>query len=194
MPVALKVTITCMAMLAVPAAAQPIQRAGQPAAPYTDSHSGMTFPAEVGTFRRINLTRGPGPRDMHAFYMHLDEAGRVSASVFLTDMTAMRPKLAQPCAAYEDASRSAAQMAHPGLLNPRVAPVMPGFSGAIGTGFTQSWSEPNGTAWISDKLHYCRDDGRWAVEYQFFYPAAMDGAVALETAFLSGFAWSVAQQ
>lgn len=188
---ALKLAVLCVFM-AASAAAQPIQRAGQSAARYTDSHSGMTFPAEVGTFKRINLSRGPGPRDMHAFYMHLDAEGRVSASLFLTDITAMRPKVAQPCATYEDASRMAAQMAHPGLLNPKVAPLVAGFSGAIGTGFTQSWSEPNGTAWISDKLHYCRDDGRWAVEYQFFYPAAMDGAAVLVSGFLKDFAWSVA--
>lgn len=186
---ALKFSLLCL-LLAAPAAAQPIQRAGAPATLYTDASSGMTFPAQVGGFRRISLTRGPAPGDMHAFYMHAGEGGRMSARAFLTDLKSLR--LAQPCATHEDLSRVSAQMAHPGRLRPKPVPPLPGFAGMTGTGFSQSWSEPDG-ARLSDTLHYCRNDGRWAVEYQFFYPARLKGAAALQAAFLRGFAWRVAR-
>jgi hypothetical protein len=186
----LRLAVLC-ALLAGAAAAQPIQRAGEPAGLYADAASGMTFPPEAGSFKRINLTRGPEPGDLQAFYLHAGEDGRMSVSVFLNSMRGIDPPVPQPCATYEDLSRRSAQIAHPGLLKDKQVPPLAGLAGMTGTGFSQSWSEPNGTAWISDKLHYCRDDGRWAVEIQFFHPAALDGAAALESGFLQDFAWTV---
>ena len=154
-------------------AAQPaemLQAPGQPArVPYTDSHSGVTFPVSAGPFQRFRLTSGPGP-DMSAAYLDPDPAARLTATIFIE-----HGPPGPGCGGMAEVERTGVMKDHPdAAISALGAPPMASYAA---TAFSARYREEGGGA--MEKYFYCDGNSGQRLEYDFHHLAGFD-ALSLE--------------